>query len=185
MLGQTQNPTLQQAEQGIQAKVPPNLADAFQRTVTAGLQIMYSPQSHQIMLAQLTKPGDPADNVAEGAAKLCGVLYKQSKNTMPVQVMVPAAMIFMLEGLDFLSKSNGLQVTPQLIGQATQDVGMYVLKLMGISQQQMHAVVAHGIHQASQQGAQGQVQPQGAAQPQPPTPPQSGGIIGGAMKGAQ
>ncbi|MBV8666747.1 MAG: hypothetical protein JO269_09705 [Burkholderiaceae bacterium] len=175
MLGKTTNPQLEQIENAIQQKVPPQLAQAFQRTVTAGLSIMYSPQSHQLMVTQLTKPGNPANNVAEGAAKLVGELYKQSRGTMPVQVMVPAATVFMCEGLDYLSKLNGLQINPQLIAQATQDVGMYVLQLMGISQQQMHTVIAHGMAQADQQqGSQGAQSGAAAAPATPPTSPTQG-----------
>ena len=181
MLGKTTNPLLQQTEQAIQAKIQPQYQNAFQRTVTAGLTIMYSPQSHQITMAQLTKPGDPAHNVSEGAAKLVGILYKQSKNTMPIQIMAPAAMIFMCEGLGFLEQSGKLQVNPQILSSATHDTAAYVLKLMGVSQQQMHTVIAHG--RAQKEAAAG---PQSTPQaPVPPTPPQSGGIISGAMQGAQ
>ncbi|MFI4938922.1 MAG: hypothetical protein ACHP7O_01035 [Burkholderiales bacterium] len=175
MLGKTNNPLLQQTEQAVQAKVSPQMQNTLQRAVVAGLTVMYSPQSHQIMLAQLTKPGDPAQNVAEGVAKLIGVLYRQSRSTMPIPIMIPAAMILMCEGLDFLSKANGTQITPQLVAQCTQDVGQFMLKLLGISQQQMHQVVAHGMSRAHQrmQGRQAALQP-------------SGGIIDNAMiQGAQ
>jgi hypothetical protein len=176
-LGKTVNPLLQQTEQAIQAKVAPQMQNALQRTVTAGLSVMYSPQSHQIMVAQLTKPGDPAKNVAEGAAKLMGVLYKQSKNTMPIPIMIPAAMVLMCEGLDFLTQANGTQITPQLVAQCTQDLGHFMLVLLGVSQQQMHTVIAHG--KAANESKKA---PQAAPQAQPT---QSGGIVNSAMQGAQ
>lgn len=174
-LGQTANPLLQQTEQMVQARVAPAMQMNLQKAVTAGMMIMYAPQSHQIMMQQLTKPGDPAGNVAEGAAKLVGELYKQSRNTMPIPVMIPSATILMCEGLDFLSKVTGTPITPQLVAQAAQDLGHFMLILLGISQQKMHQVIAKGLAHRDRMAQQ---RPPAAAQPAPA----ASGIIGGAMQ---
>lgn len=169
MLGHTQNQLLQKTEQGISEKVPQNLQDAFQRTITAGLTIMYSPQSNKLMMQQLTKPGDPLQNVGEGAAKLVGLLYRQSGHKMPVSIAAPAAIIFMCEGLDFLEKTGKIQVDNDTIDKATQDTAASVLQLFGVSQDKLHQVIAKG---------------QQPAQAPTAAPAQSAGIIGSAM-GAQ
>lgn len=169
MLGNTQNQLLQQTEQAIQAKVPPKLQDAFQRTVKAGLTIMYSPQSNKLMMQQLGKPGDPLQNVGEGAAKLVGLLYRQSHHTMPVSIAAPAAIIFMCEAMDFLEQSGKVEVTKESIDQATQDTAAFVLQLFGVSQDKLHQIVSK---------QQGQSAPAAPAQAQAP-----GGIIGSAMGG--
>lgn len=178
-IGQTNNPLLQQVEEGVKQKVPAQYQNALQRTITAALTVMYSQQMHQVMVQQLTKPGDPVNNVAEGAAKLMAELYKQSKGTLPVQVMIPAAVIMMCEGMDFLAKANpSFHVNQQTVAQCAQDTTGYMLKVLGINQSQLHSVVAHGLHQATQQGqaAQGQAQQLQSA-------PSSGGIIQSAMGG--
>jgi len=136
---------------------------------------------------QLTKPGNPAQNVAEGAAKLVGELYRQSNGSMPVAIMAPATMILMCEGLDFLSKMKGAQITPQLLAQATQNASQGVLQLLGVSQQKLHQVVAQGMHQAHARLASSGVAMQvNAARAQSGMPPQQPvGIINRAMRRAR
>jgi hypothetical protein len=141
MLGKTTNPLLQKTELGIQAKLKPQLQMPLQRTVTAGLEIMYG-GDYKIMLQQLSKSPDYPHNVGEGAAKLVGILYHQSKNTMPMSIAVAAATIFMCEGLDFLEKAGKLKVTPDLLAETTQDMGASVLQLFGVTQDKMQQMMA-------------------------------------------
>lgn len=148
-IGKTTNPLLQQVENGVKAKLAPQFQNALQRIVLAGLTIMYSPQSHQVVVQQLSKPGNPLVNVAEGAAKLMAQLYKQSRGTIPMQVMIPASVILMCEGMDFLSKSSPqFMITPQTVARCAQDTTEFMLKVLGINQNQLHTVVAHGLHRA-------------------------------------
>jgi hypothetical protein len=162
MLGKTTNPLLQKTEQNIMGKLKPEYQMPFQRTVTAGLQLMYG-SDNKTMAQQLSKSPDYAHNVGEGAAKLVGILFHQSKNTMPVEIAVAAATVFMCEGLDFLEKAGKVKVTPDLLAETTQDMGASVLQLFGVSQDAM------------QQAVQGQT-------PTTPTAPPAGII--GAAKGA-
>lgn len=172
MLGKTTNQLLQKTEQAIEAKVPANLKAAFERTVTAGLTIMYSASSNKHMQEQLSKPGDPLQNVGEGAAKLVGILYRQSNHTMPVSIAAPVAIVFMCEALDFLEQSGKVQVNADTIEQATQDTAAFMLQLLDVSQDKLHQVLAKG-------------QSQDAPEPEPTAAPAPrAGIIGAAM-GAQ
>lgn len=173
MLGKTTNPLLQKTEQAVLAKVQPNLQMALQRTVSAGLHIMYGSKGN-ILAQQLSKTPDYAHNVGEGAAKLVGILFHQSKNTMPMNVAVPAATIFMCEGLDFLEKAGRVQVTPELLAETTQDMGASVLQLFGVTQDKMQQMIA----QKAAQGSPGQAQA-GASPMAAPTPPP--GIINAAQ----
>lgn len=160
MLGKTTNPLLQQTEQAILQKVKPELKLPLERTVTAGLQVMYG--KPEVLIQQLAKSEDFAHNVGEGAAKLVGVLYGQSKKTMPVSIAFPAATIFMCEGLDFLEKAGKLKVTPELLAEATQDMAASVLQLFGITPDKMREAMA-------QKGQQ------------PPAAPPAQGIVGAAQ----
>jgi hypothetical protein len=140
MLGTTTNPLLQQTEQGVLQKVKPELKAPLERTVTAGLQVMYS--KPEVLIQQLSKSNDFAHSVGEGSAKLVGVLFHQSKNTMPISIAVPAAVIFMCEGLDFLEKAGKVKVSPELLAEATQDTTASVLQLFGVTQDKMREAVA-------------------------------------------
>lgn len=180
MLGNTTNPQLQQTEQAVQARVPSNLQMGFQRVVTAGLTLMYSTPLHQRMLQGLGATANPESNAAQGAANILGTLLNQSRGKMPVQLVVPAAIVVMCEILDFLAQAGKLRITPELIGQCTKDTGDAVLKMLKISQGQVHQVVARGMSRAHGQ-LQGQLQRQHPAVASA-NPPRHG-IIAAAMGG--
>jgi hypothetical protein len=141
MLGKTTNPLLQQTEQAITARVPQNLQNPLQRTLTAGFEIMYGSKAG-VLKSQLMKSNDFAHNAGEGAAKLIGILFIQSKKTMPVKIAVPAATIFMCEALGFLEQAGKIKVTPELLADATKDMAANVLQLFGVSQDKMNTMIS-------------------------------------------
>ena len=77
-----QNPLLKQIEQQNEAKVQPELKATYQRIVTAGEHILYSPQAHKLMQQQMKSNKDPALAAGEGIAKLLAILINQSKKTL-------------------------------------------------------------------------------------------------------
>lgn len=141
MLGKTNNEMMQQVEQQMQAKVPPESKAGFEKAVTAGLKVMYESKGG-VITQQLSKSDDYAHNVGEGVAKLIGILFQQSKGTLPIEIAFPAASIFMCEGLDFLEKAGKVEVTPELLAETTQDMTASVLQLYGITPEQMQQVIA-------------------------------------------
>jgi hypothetical protein len=186
MIGKTTDPFLQKTEQAVQAKVPQAMQPSFQRALQAGLTIMYTPKMQQRMMTAIQGLTDPANGAARGAANILGILFKQSKGSMPMQIGVPVAMSLMCEFLDLMEKSGKGQITPELVGQATQDTSQAVMQLFGIDQNKLHQVVGAGMqaHHAlngDPNAAPAPAQAQAAAQPQAQP---SGGIIGSAM-GAQ
>ncbi len=173
MLGQTSNPMLAQAEQGIQSKVPAKLQDGLAKVIHAGLTIMYSPQLAQQRNAHMAASKDPAKDAGQGAARLVANLYQQSNKTMPIEIIVPAAMIFAFEYLDLVSKAGKAQITPDLIARATQEAADAALPLIGVTKDKLAQMIAQ-----SQKGGA----PSG--QGQAPTPAPAPGIIGAAQQGA-
>jgi len=159
MLGKTQNAILQQVEQNITQKVDPSMAQAFERIVTAGLKVMYDPRTHPLMVKQLSKPGDPATVAGEGAGALLGMLYKESKGTMPIKPAVLAAQIWLCEGLDFMAQAGQIQITDELVANATKSLLSHILQIFGVN--------PNKINQAAQVGQNAAAGP--------------GGIVGGAM----
>lgn len=183
MLGKATNPLLQQTEQAIQQKVPANLQAGLQRVVAAGLTLIYSPALHQRMVEKLESTPNPAENAALGAVNIVGTLLNQSKGTMPISIAAPAAIILMCEILDFVAQAGKIQITPQVVAQASQSASEHTLAMLKISKDQIHNVVAHGMS-----AAHGHLSAAMAAQsPSPsaaPAAPTSGGIINSSM-GAQ
>lgn len=153
MLGKTKNPQLQQVEQAVEDKVPPDLQDALQRIVTGGLTVMYSPQTRQMLVSQLNKPGEPTEVAGEGIAKLMALLYKQSKGTMPMKAAVPAAQILLCEGLDFMAEAGKVQITSDTIAQATKAMMAYLLQVFGFSKDKVQQFMQAGAQNAAPQQA--------------------------------
>lgn len=145
MLGKTTNQLLVKTEQAIEAKVPQQYQKAFQKAVHAGLIIMYSPAGVKIMQQLLAKQGDMISNIAAGAAKLLGELYRQSKGTLPMKVGIPAATVILCEGLDMLEKTGRIKVTEDVVAEATKDFGAFVMKLVGMTPEKLAALKVKAI----------------------------------------
>lgn len=169
MLGQASNVMLAKAEDGIQSKVSPANQANLAKVIHAGLTIMYSPKMTDQRNQMIANSKDPAKDAGQGAARLVSNLYQQSGQKMPQQLIVPAAMIFAFEWLDLVSKAGKVDVTPDLIAQATQEVGNAVLPMFGVTPDKLAQMKAQGGAQAAQQP------------PAAPTTQSSGGIISNAM----
>ena len=101
----------------INTKLDPAKQNALERIVLAGMKVMFSPQTHQMMLQELDAQGDIVDKLAQGTAKLMGLLYQQSRNTMPGDLLIPAGGVLMAKACEFLNKS-GTAVTEDQFRQA-------------------------------------------------------------------
>jgi hypothetical protein len=177
MLGQATNQMLQQAEEGIQAKVPQNLQDGLARVVHAGLTIMYSEKLAAQRNARIASSTDPVKDAGEGAARMMVNLYQQSGKKMPTDLIVPGAMILAFEYLDLVAKAGKADITPDLIARATQSVADAVLPVLGITKDKLAKIMAaqEGQGAAPEPGQPGTPAPAGPAQAAPQ------GIIGAAQ----
>ena len=174
MLGQTTNKALQQVEQATEAKVSPDMQAQFHRIVTAGMKVMYSPQSHHLMAQELSKPGDPTEVVGEGVAKLMVILFKEGKQALPMKAMMPAAIVLTCEALDFAEKAGKLTADSDTIAQTIKEMMSTLLQALGASPQSLQAL-------KSGQPGQSAQPPQATPPAAPPQPPAQPGIIGGAQ----
>lgn len=99
-------------------QLPPEMQDAYARVVAAGMKVLFSKQTHDAMLQQLSAPGDTATKLGQGIAKVIVFLFNESNGTMPQDVIVPAAMILLLKAADFVNQSGKGQVSDEEIGRA-------------------------------------------------------------------
>lgn len=149
---------------------PPQLTQAVETVVEAGKKVMYSEQTRDLLLEQLQADGDVPEIVGSGVAKLAVLLYSEYKNTLPMEVLMPASFLLMLESLDFLERAGEAEITNDLLAECTQETGASVLQAFGITPEKI----------AEAQAAQG-----GGAQSAGQALPAAGGLIGGAMGGMQ
>ena len=164
MLGAPSNPLLAKAEQAIQAKVPPQLMPMVQRIVMAGQKVMYDPKTHAMMIKALSAPGDKAAIAGQSSSKLLGLLYTEAHGGITVQAAIPAGVILLCEGLDFMEKSRMIAVTQAVLADAMKNMMTSTLQMFGVTPQKLA------------QMRQGQPGVAPAAQPQRPA-----GIIAGAQ----
>lgn len=167
-LGKTTIPLLQAAEQKIQQSVKPPFQAALQAVVHAGLSIMYSPGLQATMLHHLKNVENPAQEAGTGAARMIGELQKQAQGKIPQPVLMPAAITFVCEYFDLLAKVGKVQVTPDLLAQASQIAAQTMLDASGIKQGDIQRAIAQ----------------RGKPPKAGPSAPPEGGIIGAQMQGA-
>lgn len=147
-------------------KVPPQFQDALDRIVLAGMKVMFDKSTHDLMLKELDGPGATGEKLGKGIAGLMALLWQQSNNSMPPQLIIPAMLILLAQAVDFMKKS-GEPVSEQDYGEATQVAVGTVLQMFNLDPNKVAAIGARGM-----QGAEGGQQPQAPAAPAAPGAPQ-------------
>lgn len=169
----------QQIEAAIQ--VPENLKQAFDRIVLSGMRIMFSKESHQLLLDELNKEGPLAQKLTEGIISLMYLLWTQSNKTIPPQLMVPATVVMTLRAFDYLQQAGDPEATKEVLGEALNGAVTGVMERFGVDPNNLEGALQEGA-QAGQSAGQpapgdGLAAPAGPAA-KPPMPPQGGGIMG-------
>ena len=114
-----QNKGINSADVKSQMQIPPNLSNAFERIIVAGMKFMYSPETSKATLDQLKADGTPGQRVGRGVFYLMMLLFKESNQTMPPQLIVPAGIYLVTESSDF-AKQVGIEMTDKDMGEAMQ-----------------------------------------------------------------
>ncbi|MES2183041.1 MAG: hypothetical protein V4505_00715 [Pseudomonadota bacterium] len=137
------NPLLQKTEDAIMSRVnPPQLQPVVQKIVDAGKKVMYSPETRDLLIKQLSALGEPAEVIGAGVAGLLGILVNQSKGTIPMQAGIPAATILLCEGLDLLEQAHSVQVTPDFLAECMQDLSSALLQAAGVTPEKLQALAS-------------------------------------------
>lgn len=113
-------------------KMPPELQEAYERVVIAGMKVMFSKQTHRIMLNEMQKQGPVAQRLGNGIAGLMLLMFKESNETMPPQVIIPAGIELLMQAVDFMRKTGMEKITNEDIGNAIQVMITVVLQKFGV-----------------------------------------------------
>lgn len=163
------NPKLAQIEAGIEKNVPPQMMDAYNRIVAAGMKIMFSPQTGKKIFAGALQ-GDVPKRLSLITAAVISMINSESKGSMPKQPAIPAAATLLLNALDMAATAKAIKIDPQTVMTALNT-------LKTIIQQQLAIGSANDIKAqqgVSTQAATPQTQPVQQSQPQ-------GGLINAAQ----
>jgi hypothetical protein len=112
-------------------KVPAELQEAYEKVVVAGMKIMYSKESHRVMLEEIKRPGPMGERLGKGITGLMLLMIKESNNTMPPAVVIPAGIKLMMEAVDFLRKTGIADPTNEEIGQGMETFISMILQQFG------------------------------------------------------
>ena len=113
----------------IEAKMhlPPNMQEPFQRIVVAGLKVMFDPQTHHLMLKELSGPGPMPQKLGLGVAGLMALLFQQAQRSMPPQLLIPCGLVLLAHAAEFVAKA-GQPLTAQDFGAAAETLTAAILK---------------------------------------------------------
>lgn len=121
--------------------MPPELQEAYERVVIAGMKVMFSKESHKLMLDELRKEGPLGQKLGMGIAGLMLLLFKESNQTMPPQVIIPAGVNLLSRAADFIRKSELEKITNADIGEAMEVMISTILQKFGVGPEQMEQML--------------------------------------------
>jgi hypothetical protein len=126
----------------VASKIPEKLQESFARVVKAGMKVMFSEQTHSLFIKQLEAEGDIGENIGQGMAGMMLLLFQKSNQKMPPEIIIPAGMYLMMEGVDFLEKITGEEITPDILATASQVFIEMTLDKLGIPKERMDQTLA-------------------------------------------
>ena len=121
--------------------VPPESQEAYERVVIAGMKVMYSKESHRMMLKELQKEGPIDQRLGKGIAGLMLLLFKESNGTMPPAVISPAGIKLVMEAVDFMRSTKLANPTNGDIGNGVQIMIAIILEKFGVAPDKMEQML--------------------------------------------
>lgn len=137
-------------------QLPPNLQQAYERVVLAGMKVLFDKSTNDMVVEQIRAPGPIGEKLGRGVAGLVLTLYLESNQTMPPQVMIPAGCYLVAQAADFARKTEHVSVSNEDVAAGIQVMIETLMAKFGIDPTRVNAAAAQ------MQG--GAAQPQGAAQ---------------------
>ena len=129
--------------QGQKEKLDPNMQDAFERIVLAGMEFMYAnEQTAALSERAISEAEDKPTAIGEGVAGIMLNLSSKSKNSMPWEAGVIAGYALVCDALDSAEQKGLLQVDGTSVDTAMQAYGQKLMDLMGISTDRVHSMMA-------------------------------------------
>ena len=122
-------------------KVPPELQEAYERVVIGGMKIMFSKETHQFLLKELQGQGPVAQRLGEGIAGLMLLMFKESNQTIPPEVIIPAGVELLMQAVDFVRQAELGEVTNKDIGDAMEIMIRMILEKFGVNPAQMEQML--------------------------------------------
>lgn len=117
------------------------IGDAYDRVVTAGMKMLYSPDNAKMMHELIEDQDVPVPNkLGEGIANLMVMMDNTGNGTIPKEVLFPAGVTLLFEAADYLFEI-GVEVTEDDLGKALELLIKGIFVGYGIDPAKMDQVV--------------------------------------------
>lgn len=127
------NPLLAETAQKIEGNiVDPNVRADFLKVVVAGLHIALA-NGPNSFVAKLKTSQDPIGDCARGAVALVLIMRRESRGVMPMKAGIPAGMVLMLHGLDFIDRAGIAKIAEPELDNATKIFTNELFHKLGIT----------------------------------------------------
>lgn len=94
------------------------LGDAYDRVLTAGMKMLYSAQSAEVMQKLIMDDAIPLPNkLGEGVANLLVMMDNQGNGTIPKEILAPVGVALLFEATDYLFEL-GIEASEEDLGNA-------------------------------------------------------------------
>lgn len=152
-----QEPTSKTSPEAIRAgmHLTGNQGAQLDKIVLAGKKVMFSKESHHLFLDQLDGPGTIAQKLGQGVAGLMGLLWQESKRSLPPQLLIPAGMVLVSVAADFLKK-GGMDVTDQDIAGGIEALVTALLQAGGVDPDKLADIGAGAMEKAPAKAEEGE-----------------------------
>lgn len=130
--------------------IPKQFEEAFAKVVKAGMKVMYSEETHELMLDELEKEGELSQRIGEAISDLMALLYEKSNQAMPTEIIIPVGIYLLAKGTDFLEKVTGETVTPDILSNATDSMIQSMMQRFGIDPNQFSSTMQQAAAQAGE-----------------------------------
>ena len=117
--------------------VPPQMREAYDKVVAAGLKFMFDDSTHKYMREQIEAEGEIDDKLAQGIVGLMKMLMTKSKGAFPQQLVVPAGIELIMHAADYAAQTGVAEVTPELMGTAIQKFVFALAQEAGLDEQKL------------------------------------------------
>ena len=136
----------------------PQQQQQLQRIVIAGQKVMFDAKTHHLMLDQIKAPGPLPQKLGMSIAGLLGLLWQESRNSLPPNLMIPAGMVLLAYAAQFLNRA-GQSVSDLDFAAAAKVMVTTVLKAGGVDPDKLAEYGAKGLGGAAQPTAPSRAQP--------------------------
>lgn len=118
-------------------------AAQLDRIVLAGRKVMFSEQSHKMFLEQLDGPGTTAQKLGQGVAGLMGLLWQESRQSLPPELLIPAGQVLVAVAADFLRK-GGMDVSDEDVAGGIESLMTALFQAGGVDPDKVAEIGARG-----------------------------------------